>query len=101
MNQAHWKFPLSGSNPDVAIQGVQGVETSLHNAKLRRAGAVLLVPAAVNQETRSQNRLGYSSGVVPGIATGGKMPGPGLISFGKISSMEDLDSHSQENSRPV
>lgn len=55
MNQAHWKFPLSGSNPDVAIQGVQGVETSLHNAKLRRAGAVLLVPAAVNQETRSQN----------------------------------------------
>jgi L-ribulose-5-phosphate 3-epimerase len=51
MNQAHWKFPLSSGDPAVVAQGLQGMETSLRNAQLWGAGAVLLVPAVVNPET--------------------------------------------------
>jgi L-ribulose-5-phosphate 3-epimerase len=55
MNQAHWKCPLSSSDPAVVEQGMQGMETSLRNAKRWGAGAVLLVPAVVNPETRYED----------------------------------------------
>jgi len=51
MNSAHWKFPLSSSDPQVVATSMKGMETSLHNAKLWGADTVLLVPAVVNPET--------------------------------------------------
>lgn len=51
MNMMHWKYPLSSSDPEVVEKSLDGMRTSLHNAKLWGAGAVLLVPAVVNPET--------------------------------------------------
>jgi L-ribulose-5-phosphate 3-epimerase len=51
MNMHHWKYPLSSSDPDVVKKGLAGMRTSLHNAKLWGADAVLLVPAVVNEQT--------------------------------------------------
>ncbi|MDP2995891.1 MAG: sugar phosphate isomerase/epimerase family protein [Bryobacterales bacterium] len=50
MNQAHWKFPLSSPDPAVVAQSIQGMETSLRNAKFWGADTVLLVPAVVSKE---------------------------------------------------
>src|SRR5512140_104133 len=50
MNQAHWKFPLSSPDPAVVAQSIQGMETSLQNAKFWGADTVLLVPAVVSKE---------------------------------------------------
>jgi hexulose-6-phosphate isomerase len=52
MNRAHWEFPLSSGDPEVVEKSMEGMRTSLHNAKLWGASAVLLVPAVVNSETR-------------------------------------------------
>jgi hexulose-6-phosphate isomerase len=51
MNQAHWKNPLSSADPAVVAASIQGMQTSLENAHLWGAGAVLLVPAVVNAQT--------------------------------------------------
>src|SRR5690348_4372268 len=51
MNIAHWQYPLSSSDPDVVAKSMDGMRTSLHNAKLWGADAVLLVPAVVNAQT--------------------------------------------------
>jgi hexulose-6-phosphate isomerase len=51
MNQAHWEFPLSSADPEVVRKSVAGMETSLRNAALFKAGAVLLVPAVVDAKT--------------------------------------------------
>jgi L-ribulose-5-phosphate 3-epimerase len=57
MNQAHWKFPLSSSDPQVVAESMKGMETSLRNAKFWGADTVLLVPAVVNPETGYQDAL--------------------------------------------
>jgi hexulose-6-phosphate isomerase len=54
MNQAHWKFPLSASDPAVVAESIKGMETSLENARFWGADTVLLVPAVVNPQTRYQ-----------------------------------------------
>ena len=51
MNMDHWKYPLSSSDSAVVAKSVEGMRTSLHNAKLWGSDAVLLVPAVVNAET--------------------------------------------------
>jgi L-ribulose-5-phosphate 3-epimerase len=51
MNQAHWQYPLSSSDPAVVAQSVKGMETSLRNAHFWGADTVLLVPAVVNAQT--------------------------------------------------
>jgi hexulose-6-phosphate isomerase len=51
MNSAHWKYPLSSADDSVVRTSMEGMETSLRNAKLWGADAVLLVPAVVNPET--------------------------------------------------
>ena len=51
MNMDHWKYPLSSGDPAVVEKSMEGMRTSLHNAKLWGADAVLLVPAVVNPET--------------------------------------------------
>lgn len=51
MNQEHWRSPLSSSDPAVVQKSMEGMRTSLHNAKLWGADTVLLVPAVVTPET--------------------------------------------------
>src|SRR5438552_5781015 len=51
MNQAHWGTPLSSADPAVVEKSMEGMRTSLQNAKLWGADTVLLVPAVVNPET--------------------------------------------------
>jgi L-ribulose-5-phosphate 3-epimerase len=51
MNQEHWRSPLSSSDPAVVEKSMEGMRTSLRNAKLWGADTVLLVPAVVNPET--------------------------------------------------
>ena len=50
MNMAHWKYPLSSSDPAVVNKSLDGMKTSLHNAKLWGAETVLLVPGVVNAD---------------------------------------------------
>ena len=51
MNQEHWRSPLSSADPAVVEKSMEGMRTSLRNAKLWGADTVLLVPAVVNPET--------------------------------------------------
>jgi hexulose-6-phosphate isomerase len=51
MNMDHWKYPLSSSDGAVVTKSMEGMRTSLHNAKLWGSDAVLLVPAVVNPQT--------------------------------------------------
>jgi hexulose-6-phosphate isomerase len=51
MNMAHWKYPLSSADPAVVETSLEGMRTSLGNAKLWGCDAVLLVPAVVNPQT--------------------------------------------------
>jgi L-ribulose-5-phosphate 3-epimerase len=51
MNQAHWSNPLSSGDAAVVEKSMEGMRTSLRNAKLWGADTVLLVPAVVNPET--------------------------------------------------
>ena len=51
MNADHWRFPLSSADPAVVARSVAGMETSLRNAALWGADAVLLVPAVVDATT--------------------------------------------------
>ncbi len=50
MNSDHWRFPLSSPDPAVVAKCVDGMETSIRNAKLWGADTVLLVPAVVNAD---------------------------------------------------
>jgi hexulose-6-phosphate isomerase len=51
MNSEHWRSPLSSADPAVVEKSMEGMRTSLGNAKLWGADTVLLVPAVVNPET--------------------------------------------------
>jgi len=64
MNSAHWRDPMSSADPAVLNRSVQGMETSLKNAALWGADAVLLVPGVVDATnsyrdvwTRSQRAI--------------------------------------------
>ena len=57
MNADHWRFPLSSSDPDAVAKSVRGVETSLKNAVLWGADAVLVVPAVVDAKHHLSRRL--------------------------------------------
>ena len=52
MNSAHWQYPLSSHDPKVVGTSMEGMRTSLKNAKLWGAETVLLVPAVVNPQTQ-------------------------------------------------
>ena len=64
MNSAHWQYPLSSADPEAVGKSVAGMETSLRNAKLWGAGAVLLVPAVVNPQTSYQDAWTRSQKVI-------------------------------------
>lgn len=50
MNSDHWRYPLSSPDPAVVKKCVEGMQTSLRNAKLWGSDTVLLVPAVVNPQ---------------------------------------------------
>jgi len=64
MNADHWEYPLSSDDPAVVAKSVAGMETSLRNAKLWGAGAVLLVPAVVNPQTSYRDAWTRSQKVI-------------------------------------
>ena len=64
MNEDHWKFPLSSSQPDVVTRSVQGVETSIRNAALWGADTVLVVPAVVDPATSYKDAWTRSQRVI-------------------------------------
>jgi len=51
MNAEHWNSPLSSADPAVVEKSMEGMRTSLRNARLWGADTVLLVPAVVNPQT--------------------------------------------------
>jgi L-ribulose-5-phosphate 3-epimerase len=55
MNEGHWQWPLSSSDPAVVEKSLNAVRTSLHNAKFWGSDTVLLVPGVVNPNTRYQD----------------------------------------------
>jgi L-ribulose-5-phosphate 3-epimerase len=55
MNEGHWEWPLSSSDPAVVEKSLNAVRTSLRNAKFWGADTVLLVPGVVNPTTRYQD----------------------------------------------
>jgi L-ribulose-5-phosphate 3-epimerase len=64
MNMDHWRFPLSSSDPDVVTKSVAGMETSMRNAVLWGADAVLLVPAVVDATTSYRDAYTRSQRVI-------------------------------------
>ena len=64
MNMDHWRFPLSSSDPAVVSRSVAGMDTSLRNAALWGADAVLLVPAVVDQTTSYRDAWTRSQQVI-------------------------------------
>jgi hexulose-6-phosphate isomerase len=64
MNMDHWRLPLSSSDPDVVSRSVAGMETSMRNAVLWGADAVLLVPAVVDATTGYRDAYTRSQRVI-------------------------------------
>jgi hexulose-6-phosphate isomerase len=50
IDSIHWTFPLSSPDAGVREEGLAGLETALHDAKLFGSDTVLLVPGVVNKD---------------------------------------------------
>jgi L-ribulose-5-phosphate 3-epimerase len=64
MNSDHWQYPLTDNDPAVVQKCMDGIKTSLQNAKELGADSILLVPGIVTAEvryvdayTRSQQKI--------------------------------------------
>jgi L-ribulose-5-phosphate 3-epimerase len=64
MNSDHWRYPLSSADPEVVSKSVAGMETSIKNAALWGADAVLLVPAVVDPATSYRDAWTRSQRVI-------------------------------------
>jgi hexulose-6-phosphate isomerase len=64
MNSDHWEAPISSADPAVVARSVKGMETSLRNAALWGADAVLLVPAVVDASTSYKDAYTRSQRVI-------------------------------------
>src|SRR5271169_3488781 len=64
MNMDHWKYPLSSSDSAVVAKSMEGMRTSMQNAKLWGSDAVLLVPAVVNAQTSYRDAWTRSQGEI-------------------------------------
>ena len=62
MNQEHWRSPLSSADPAVVEKSMEGMRTSLRNAKLWGADTVLLVPPWSIPRPRTPRRGSAASG---------------------------------------
>jgi len=64
MNSKHWRYPFSSDDPSVVREGMEGMKTSLRNAKDFGADTVLLVPAVVNDTTSYRDAYTRSQGPI-------------------------------------
>ncbi len=64
MNSKHWGCPFSSSDSAKVKEGIEGMETSLRNAKTLGCDTVLLVPAVVNAETSYRDAYKRSQEVI-------------------------------------
>jgi hexulose-6-phosphate isomerase len=64
MNADHWRFPISSADRTVVDKSVSGMETSLRNAAVWGADAVLLVPAVVDAATSYADAWARSQRVI-------------------------------------
>ena len=64
MNEDHWRFPLSSSDPEAVNRSVRGIETSIRNAALWGSDTVLLVPAVVDASTTYRDAWTRSQRVI-------------------------------------
>jgi len=52
MNSGHWRNPLTDNDPEVVQKCIEGIKTSMRNAKELGADAILLVPGIVTADVR-------------------------------------------------
>jgi hexulose-6-phosphate isomerase len=52
MNSDHWQYPLTDNDPAVVQKCIDGIKTSLQNAKELGAETILLVPGVVTADVR-------------------------------------------------
>jgi L-ribulose-5-phosphate 3-epimerase len=64
MNEDHWRFPISSSDPETVNKSVAGMEASISNASLWGSDTVLLVPAVVDANTSYQDAWTRSQRVI-------------------------------------
>jgi L-ribulose-5-phosphate 3-epimerase len=64
MNEDHWRYPLSSSDPEAVNRSVRGMETSIRNAKVWGSDTVLLVPAVVDAATSYRDAWTRSQRVI-------------------------------------
>ena len=64
MNEDHWRFPISSSDPETVNKSVAGMEASIRNAALWGSDTVLLVPAVVDANTSYQDAWTRSQRVI-------------------------------------
>jgi L-ribulose-5-phosphate 3-epimerase len=64
MNEDHWRYPLSSSDPETVNRSVQGMEASIRNAALWGSDTVLLVPAVVDANTSYRDAWTRSQRVI-------------------------------------
>ena len=64
MNEDHWRFPISSSDPETVNKSVAGMEASIRNASLWGSDTVLLVPAVVDANTSYQDAWTRSQRVI-------------------------------------
>jgi L-ribulose-5-phosphate 3-epimerase len=50
MGGTHWQLPLSSTDEEVRVQGVEGIKRALHVAKWSGAPVVLVVPGVVTED---------------------------------------------------
>lgn len=50
MASTHWQFPLSSTDEEVRVKGVEGIRHALQVAQWAGANAVLVVPGVVNED---------------------------------------------------
>ena len=52
MNSDHWRYPLTDNDPEVVKKCIEGLKTSMHNARDLGTDCVLLVPGVVGADVR-------------------------------------------------
>lgn len=67
MNQAHWSFPLTDPDPEVVKKSLEGLKTSIRNAKALKAETVLLVPGVVKPNARYEECFDRSQKAIKSV----------------------------------
>lgn len=61
MDSLHWRCPLSSNDEETRTKGVDNIRASIRTAQIVGAGAVLVVPGVVNEETTYEDAMQNSA----------------------------------------